>query len=242
MGDKQDGGAEFLFQVVHEPEHLGLDRHVQGGGGLVRDQQLRTAGKGHGDHDALAHTAGELMGILLGHDLGVRDLHVPENLHGLCRGLLLFHVLVNHEHLGDLLLDGEHRVQGGHGLLEDHGDLVAADLVHLLHGDLGQVPAVEQDLAAVDIAVAVQQAEDRHGGDALTGAGLAHDAEGFPFLDAVGGVVHGLDDAAAGGEEGMEVNDFQQGFFLSCILCHIDLLICRWTSGRARRGGRRRSG
>ena len=27
---------------------------------------------------------------------------------------------------------GEHRVQGGHGLLEDHGDILSPDLPHLL--------------------------------------------------------------------------------------------------------------
>ena len=55
--------------------------------------------------------------------------------------LSLIHIY--HERLGDLTADGEDRVQARHRLLEDHGDLVAADLVHFVHGQLGQILTVE---------------------------------------------------------------------------------------------------
>ena len=38
-----------------------------------------------------------------------------------------------------LSTDGEHGVEGCHGLLENHGDLTAADAVNLPHGHLGDV-------------------------------------------------------------------------------------------------------
>ena len=53
----------LLAQVVDEVEDLGLDGDVEGGGGLVGDEQLGLAGQRHGDHDPLAEAARELVGI-----------------------------------------------------------------------------------------------------------------------------------------------------------------------------------
>ena len=44
-----------------QPQDLVLDRHVEGGGGLVAQDQLGVAGQRHRDHDALPHPAGELV-------------------------------------------------------------------------------------------------------------------------------------------------------------------------------------
>ena len=41
--------------------------------------------------------------------------------------------------LGDLLADGVDRVEARHRLLEDHGDVVAADLPHALGIESGKV-------------------------------------------------------------------------------------------------------
>ena len=46
-------------------QDLRLDRHVQGGRGFVRQDELRVARQRYGDHDALAHPAGELVRIVL---------------------------------------------------------------------------------------------------------------------------------------------------------------------------------
>ena len=35
----------------------------------------------------------------------------------------------------DLIADGEYGVKAGHGLLEDHGDFVAADFAHFFWGE-----------------------------------------------------------------------------------------------------------
>ena len=50
-------------RLVDEVEDLGLDGDVEGGGGLVGDEQLRLAGQRHGDHHPLAQAAGELVGV-----------------------------------------------------------------------------------------------------------------------------------------------------------------------------------
>ncbi len=56
------------------------------------------------------------------------------------------------QRLGDLEADGEHRIEARHRLLEDHGDLVAA---HVLHARLGQRQQIapRQHDAAFDAAV-----------------------------------------------------------------------------------------
>jgi hypothetical protein len=61
--DQQHGHAGLLLQSLQQPQHLGLDGHVERRGRLVRDQQLRVTGQGHGDHDPLLHAAGELVRI-----------------------------------------------------------------------------------------------------------------------------------------------------------------------------------
>ncbi len=57
----------------HQVENLRLDRHVERGGWLVGNDQFRIAGKRHRDHHALAHTAGELVRILIDALFRVRD-------------------------------------------------------------------------------------------------------------------------------------------------------------------------
>ena len=66
------GGAE----VFEELEDLGLDGDVEGGGGLVGDEDAGLVGwpliyDGDGDEDALALASGELVGIVFGSALGV---------------------------------------------------------------------------------------------------------------------------------------------------------------------------
>ena len=65
VGDQHDGGAGLVAQITHELEDLRLHRDVEGGGRLVGDEQLRIAGQSHGDHDALAHAARHLVGIVV---------------------------------------------------------------------------------------------------------------------------------------------------------------------------------
>ena len=63
--DHDDGGVQPLLQVAHEVEDLRLDRDVERGRRLVGDEQFRIARERHGDHDALAHAAGELVRIVV---------------------------------------------------------------------------------------------------------------------------------------------------------------------------------
>ena len=155
------------MQLAQKLEHASLDRHVEGGGGLVGDDDLGVAADGHGDDDALAHAARELVGIGIHALLGVGDAHAAQGLDGHGAGGLLGDVLVGADHLHHLVAHLEDGVQGGHRVLEDHGDLVAAQGHELLLGELHHVDAVEVDLAAHDLAVLGEQPHDGGGGHAL---------------------------------------------------------------------------
>ena len=170
VGDHDDAHVPVLLEVLHELEDLGLNGDIQSGGGLIGDEELRVAGQGNGDHHPLAHTAGELVGILLHALLRVRDAAQLQELKGPGHGLLLGGLAVEQDALGDLFAHGVDGVQGGHGLLEDHGDLIAPDLLHLPLRELEQVPALKEDLA-LDVGRGLgQQAHGGQRGDALSGA------------------------------------------------------------------------
>lgn len=70
MGDHDDRQATLVAQVEQQPQDLRLHRHIQGRGRFVGDQHLRVAAQGYGDHGALAHATGKLMGVVV--DPGLR--------------------------------------------------------------------------------------------------------------------------------------------------------------------------
>ena len=82
--------------------------------------------------DALAHAARELVRVLVDPLLGRRDADQAQHLDRRgARASRRPDPLVEQDRLDDLVADGEDRVERGHRLLEDHRDLVAADLPHL---------------------------------------------------------------------------------------------------------------
>ncbi|KAG0746595.1 hypothetical protein G6F24_015688 [Rhizopus arrhizus] len=118
--DQHDGRAQAGLDVAQQVQDLRLDGDVQRGGGLVGDQYLGLARQRHGDHGALTHAAGQLIGIFAHAARGVRDLHQLQQLLGLRQGVAARQPLVQHERFADLLAHRDHGVQGGHGLLVDH--------------------------------------------------------------------------------------------------------------------------
>ena len=85
VGDQQDAGVQLVLQLAQQVKDLGLHRDIQGGGRLVGDDDLRVAGDRHGDHDALALAAGELVRVLLDALARVRDADHLQQLDGAVR-------------------------------------------------------------------------------------------------------------------------------------------------------------
>ena len=53
-----------IWMQLQQVEDVLLNGHVERRRRLVGDQKIRLAGKRRGDHDALLHSAGELMRIM----------------------------------------------------------------------------------------------------------------------------------------------------------------------------------
>ena len=152
VGDEHDGGIDLVLQVPQQIQDLGLNGHVQSRGRLIGDDQLGVAGQGHGDHDTLAHTAGQLVGEHIVHALAVGDTGHLQQVDGAFLDLLLALALavVEGNDLVQLSADAEHRVQAGHGLLKDHAHLVTADVQHFLFGGIKKIVALENDFSVGD--------------------------------------------------------------------------------------------
>ena len=133
--DDDQRDAEPARQVLHQFEDLRLDGDVERGGRLVGDDELRIAGKPDRDHHALAHAAGEMMRILFEPARAVRDADELEQFERARRRLLVGHLQMDEQRLHHLLADRQDRVERGHRLLEDHRDVAAAHLAHLLVGE-----------------------------------------------------------------------------------------------------------
>jgi hypothetical protein len=196
VGDDDDRGVVLVREALHEFEDLRLDRHVEGRRRLVGQQQLRVAGEGDRDHDALPHAARELVRVVLDALLGLGDADRLQQLNGACDGLVVRHPHVVLEAFGHESLDGEDRVQAGHGILEDHRDVAAAHAAHLALGQSQQVAPVELD-GAGDARVRdhAREAHDRVRRHALAAARLADEPDELAAAHAEGDPVDGVHDA-----------------------------------------------
>jgi hypothetical protein len=112
-----------------------------------------------------------------------------EHLAGAFAGLRIRDVAMRPDRLVDLRPDGHHRVQRVHRALGDVRDLLPADLAAALLGHLQEILALEADLAALDDAVVVEQAEHGQRGGRLAGTGLADEPVVLPGRDVEGDVV-----------------------------------------------------
>ena len=206
--DQHDRGAELVLQIEDQIEDLRLDRHVERGGRLVGDQHPRVAGQRHRDHRALPHAARQLVRVFLGPLLRLGDLDEPQHLDGLVHRRGFRQILVQPDRLADLGADRHDRVQRGHRLLEDHRDLVAADVAHLGFAERHEILAVDLDRAADDASRRVRhQAQQRQRGHRLAAAGLADDRQGFRAAHRERDVVDRLDDPEPGEQVGPQSLD-----------------------------------
>ena len=80
VGDEQDRHAGLALQLAQELQDLRLHGHVERGRRLVGDEQVGLVGERHGDHDALALAAGELVRIGAEPALGLADADLLQEL------------------------------------------------------------------------------------------------------------------------------------------------------------------
>ena len=152
MRDEDDGGAHVLLKFFDEIQHLLLDSDVKGGGGFIRDEYFRPGDEGHGNHHALAHAAGELVGVCVHALFRIRYACQGKLFQRACPRFLFAGPFVNDKGFRHLLPDGQVRVEGGHGVLEDHGDAFAADGPEFLFRATEQIRAVQHGGTAFNAA------------------------------------------------------------------------------------------
>ena len=137
VGDKHDGGAAILLNLLKKLKNLALNRNVESCGGLVGDDELRITCKSDSDHYSLSHTAGKLVRIVVNHRLWHGNAYRREHFDSLCSRLFLCCLgIVEIKDLFDLIAYGKYRVKRGHRLLEYHGDVSASDTAHVERGHL----------------------------------------------------------------------------------------------------------
>src|SRR5258706_15492728 len=61
--DQKHRKSEVLSQTSKQLENLSLNGHVQRGGWLIRDKQLRITRQSHRYHYSLSHASGQLMRV-----------------------------------------------------------------------------------------------------------------------------------------------------------------------------------
>jgi hypothetical protein len=94
-----------------------------------------------------------------------------------------------------LRTDVHHRIERGHRILEDHGDLTAADLADLLGRHAEQVPAPEECFSSDHFPRRrLDQAENGQHRHALSASAFSDDPDRFPLLQREGDPIDGMDD------------------------------------------------
>ena len=155
-----------------------LGRDVEGGGGLVGDQELRAERDRHGDADALALAAGELVRVARragsGRRAGRRGRGWRRRWRGASARLARpWTRTVSATWCADRL----QRVQRGHRLLEDHADVAAADRGTSRARPRAMRSVPSRRTRPVAVAPCGQQPHHRERGHRLARAALADDAE-----------------------------------------------------------------
>ena len=209
VGDQDHRHVAAALLARQQIEDLRLDRHVERGGRLVRDQELWFAGQRDRDRHALPHAAGKLMRILRQPLLGRGNADGREQFDAALAGGGVVELEMLLQRLDQLRADREHRIQRGHRILEHDRQRAAAQLAQFLRRELQQVLPVEHH-AAGEFCLLRQQLQDRPRQHGLAAAGFADHAERLPRADREVHPIHRAQIAARGRQVDLDVLDRKQ--------------------------------
>ena len=192
VGDEYDAHVVFLLKGAEEVENGFLDSDIKGGGGFVGDEQVGVADECHRNHDALFLPAADFMGVAAVYLFRSRKHDLLEQLYGALARLLPRHLFVRQQHFFNLFAASLHRVEAGHGLLENHCS-----------------PPCHIGPMARNLGIFWQQAHDSKGGDRFAAPRFAHNAQGLPTHHLERDAFHGLKILSFMLEGDMQIVNFQ---------------------------------
>ena len=205
--DEQDGHVLLVLKLLYKLQDLRLDRDVERRGRFVGNEQFRSTGERHGNHDPLNHAAGKLVRIVIEAGLDCWDAHSLQEPQRFGMHLTCRKIAVPSQCLGHLCADGMHRIEARHRFLEDHGDLVAADLAQCLFRHRQQFVAVKPDAPLNTAGPCRIETHHRERRDALSRSRLADERDGFLRGQVERYVVHNLLPSCIGAERNRKVCD-----------------------------------
>src|SRR5262245_22238908 len=115
------------------------------------------------------------MRVFAGPPARLGDAHEAQHLHHAFLDRPAAEPLMQPQRLGDLATDGEDRIEARHRLLEDHADIVTADLTHGALAELEQVSALEPYRARNPAGRLWHQPQNGIGRDRFSATALADD-------------------------------------------------------------------
>ena len=143
VGNHDRRRTRFFLCNFNDVQDLRLDGHVQCGGWLVGDQDLRVVRNRDGDDYALAHTPRKLVWKRFQAQFWLTDPDEFQQMRSLVKRDPLAHLLVGLDCFDQLCSDIENRSQCRERILEDHANVFAANFRHLLVVFRQQVFTVE---------------------------------------------------------------------------------------------------
>ena len=217
------------MQIFQKFKNLRLNRNVQGGRRLVRDDKFRIADQSHCDHYPLSHTARQLVriGFIYPFRHCYADLfqHFDTARFGV---FLAYFGVVGEAYFVQLITYREHGIQTCHRLLEYHRDVLAAHFVHCFrrHFDdivskfsvfavIAELVRIKADFAVDDLSLrGLHELHYRKRSNALSATRFPDDADDFLFGNIERNAVDGHNRAHISEETGFKVLDLDKIFIV----------------------------
>ena len=186
VGNKDHGEAELLLQPAQHLDYGALGKHIERGGRLIEDQDLRVEQQAHRDQHALAHPAAQFVRV------GVDDsrwlqLHHAEQLQRAAACGSFRHPAVGLDRIPHLIPDPQHRVEGVLRALEHHRTFGPTEAPQLLRAQIDnidrRIAAPVEDLALANRGLFGQQPHQAQPEGGFTAAALAHQRDALAAVE-----------------------------------------------------------
>ena len=212
VGDEHGRQPPLTAETPQQRDDLRLHRNIQCGGGFVGNQQAGVGTQRQGNGHTLTHAAGELVRILGEPPLGLRDLDFGQQGKRPFGGLPLGQRQVGANGLGELLPDGEHRVEAGERILKDHADASATQATDGLALQRIDAHTFQRDATVCQPTRRLDESGNGQTGHRFSGTGFTDHTENFARCNLERDLVQHLVRAAVGVEDDIERIGDQQGF------------------------------